>query len=142
MQLARILAFPFSRKPSLNQTVKSVLDNAPEPLRTSEHGLLSWRDVDVVHASDSELIYMVAEVLRECKGSTLSDESVAQFWKIRAEIERRRELKLSVVDDEEGQDVVEYAVMLALIIVLVVGTVRLIGSSANATFSSVASALQ
>ena len=30
--------------------------------------------------------------------------------------------------DDEGQDIAEYAVMLAVILVLVVGTVRLIGS--------------
>ena len=33
--------------------------------------------------------------------------------------------------EEEGQDIAEYAVMLAVILVLVVGTVRLIGSSSN-----------
>lgn len=43
---------------------------------------------------------------------------------------------------EEGQDIAEYAVMLAVILVLVVGTVRLIGSNANNAFSSVASSLQ
>ena len=42
----------------------------------------------------------------------------------------------------EGQDIAEYAVMLAVILVLVVGTVRLIGSNANNAFSSVASSLQ
>ena len=44
--------------------------------------------------------------------------------------------------DDEGQDIAEYAVMLAVILVLVVGTVRLIGSNANTAFSSVASSLQ
>jgi Flp pilus assembly pilin Flp len=44
--------------------------------------------------------------------------------------------------DEEGQDIAEYAVMLAVILVLVVGTVRLIGSNANNAFSQVGSALQ
>ena len=43
---------------------------------------------------------------------------------------------------EEGQDIAEYAVMLAVILVIVVGTVRLIGSNANTVFSSVASAIQ
>lgn len=45
-------------------------------------------------------------------------------------------------DDESGQDIAEYAVMLAVILVLVVGTVRLIGSNANNAFSNVASSLQ
>ena len=44
--------------------------------------------------------------------------------------------------EESGQDIAEYAVMLAVILVLVVGTVRLIGSNANTAFSQVASSLQ
>ena len=44
--------------------------------------------------------------------------------------------------DEDGQDIAEYAVMLAVILVIVVGTVRLIGSNANTVFSSVASSVQ
>ncbi len=44
--------------------------------------------------------------------------------------------------EEVGQDIAEYAVMLAVILVLVVGTVRLIGSNANTAFSNVASSLQ
>jgi Flp pilus assembly pilin Flp len=43
---------------------------------------------------------------------------------------------------DEGQDIAEYAVMLAVILVLVIGTVRLIGGNANNAFSSVASNLQ
>jgi len=43
--------------------------------------------------------------------------------------------------DDEAQDIAEYAVMLAVILVLVVGTIRLVGSNANNTFSSVASAV-
>jgi Flp pilus assembly pilin Flp len=44
--------------------------------------------------------------------------------------------------DDRGQDIAEYAVMLAVILVIVVGTVRLIGSNANNVFSSVASSIQ
>lgn len=44
--------------------------------------------------------------------------------------------------EEAGQDIAEYAVMLAVILVIVVGTIRLIGSSANTVFSSVASSIQ
>ena len=43
---------------------------------------------------------------------------------------------------DEGQDIAEYAVMLAVILVLVIGTVRLIGSNANNVFSNVASSIQ
>ncbi len=42
---------------------------------------------------------------------------------------------------EEGQDIAEYAVMLAVILVIVVGTIRLIGSNANTVFSNVASSI-
>jgi Flp pilus assembly pilin Flp len=41
--------------------------------------------------------------------------------------------------NDEGQDVAEYAVMLAVILVIVIGTVRLIGGNANNVFSAVAS---
>ena len=44
--------------------------------------------------------------------------------------------------NQQGQDIAEYAVMLALILVLVLGTVRLVGSNANNAFSSVASSIQ
>jgi Flp pilus assembly pilin Flp len=44
--------------------------------------------------------------------------------------------------EEDGQDIAEYAVMLAVILVLVVGTIRLIGSNANNAFSNVASSIQ
>ncbi len=43
--------------------------------------------------------------------------------------------------DDRGQDIAEYAVMLAVILVIVVGTIRLIGTNANNVFSSVGSAL-
>ena len=45
-------------------------------------------------------------------------------------------------NNEQGQDIAEYAVMLAVILVIVVGTIRLIGSNANNVFSNVGSALQ
>ena len=48
----------------------------------------------------------------------------------------------SLWNDERGQDIAEYAVMLAVILVIVVGTIRLIGSNANNVFSSVGSAIQ
>ncbi len=44
--------------------------------------------------------------------------------------------------EDQGQDIAEYAVMLAVILVIVVGTIRLIGSNANNVFSSVASSVQ
>ena len=53
-----------------------------------------------------------------------------------------RERIASLWRDEQGQDIAEYAVMLAVILVIVVGTIRLIGSNANNVFSSVASSVQ
>jgi pilus assembly protein Flp/PilA len=44
--------------------------------------------------------------------------------------------------DESGQDIAEYAVMLAVILVIVVGTIRLIGTNANTVFSQVGSSIQ
>lgn len=44
--------------------------------------------------------------------------------------------------DDRGQDIAEYAVMLAVILVIVIGTIRLIGLNANNAFSAVASSIQ
>ena len=48
----------------------------------------------------------------------------------------------NVWHEEEGQDIAEYAVMVAVILIIVVGTIRLIGSNSNTVFSNVASAVQ
>jgi len=52
------------------------------------------------------------------------------------------DLILKFWTNDEGQDIAEYAVMLAVILVIVVGTIRLVGSNANAVFSSAASSIQ
>jgi len=52
-----------------------------------------------------------------------------------------RQLFHRLRSDEQGQDIAEYAVMLAVILVLVIGTVRLIGGNANNVFSGVASSM-
>ncbi len=52
-----------------------------------------------------------------------------------------REFFTKLWQDEEGQDIAEYAVMLAVILVIVIGTVRLIGTGANTVFSQVGSAI-
>jgi Flp pilus assembly pilin Flp len=44
--------------------------------------------------------------------------------------------------NEEGQDIAEYAVMVAVILIVVIGTIRLIGSNSNTVFSNVASTIQ
>ena len=48
----------------------------------------------------------------------------------------------SLWSDDEGQDIAEYSVMLAVVLVIVVGTIRLIGSNAGNIFSQVGSAIQ
>jgi Flp pilus assembly pilin Flp len=48
----------------------------------------------------------------------------------------------NLVFDDKGQDIAEYAVMVAVILIIVVGTIRLIGSHANTVFSNVASTVQ
>ena len=52
-----------------------------------------------------------------------------------------RNLAKQVWRNDEGQDIAEYAVMLAVILVIVIGTIRLIGGNANNVFSSVASGI-
>ncbi|MGA8152013.1 MAG: hypothetical protein WB952_13760 [Terriglobales bacterium] len=51
------------------------------------------------------------------------------------------ELVRRLWSEDQGQDIAEYAVMLAVILVLVVGTIRLIGGNANNAFSATASAI-
>ena len=53
-----------------------------------------------------------------------------------------REILRKLWLEESAQDIAEYAVMLAVILVIVVGTIRLIGSNANTVFSQVASSVQ
>jgi Flp pilus assembly pilin Flp len=48
----------------------------------------------------------------------------------------------NLLTSDEGQDIAEYAVMLAVILVIVVGTIRLIGSNSNTVFSQAASSIQ
>ena len=52
------------------------------------------------------------------------------------------EFGLELWRNDQGQDIVEYAVMLALILMVVMGTIRLIGSNSNTVFSNVASSIQ
>ena len=44
--------------------------------------------------------------------------------------------------EEQGQDIAEYAVLVAAILIIVVGTIRLVGSNSNTVFSNVASSVQ
>jgi Flp pilus assembly pilin Flp len=44
--------------------------------------------------------------------------------------------------EEEGQDVAEYAMMLAVVLVIVTSTIRLIAANAGNVFSSASSVIQ
>ena len=56
--------------------------------------------------------------------------------------EAARDILRKAWSDDKAQDIAEYAVMLAVILVLVVGTIRLVGSNANTVFSQAASSIQ
>lgn len=45
-------------------------------------------------------------------------------------------------NNDEGQDIAEYALMLAVILILVITTVSAIGTNANTIFSKVADTLK
>jgi Flp pilus assembly pilin Flp len=62
-------------------------------------------------------------------------------WRYKVEILRMKNVFQVLWSEDEGQDIAEYAVMLAVILVIVVGTIRLIGANANNVFSSVASSI-
>ncbi len=53
-----------------------------------------------------------------------------------------RNLLIKLWSNDEGQDVAEYAVMLAVVLVIVASTVRLIGANASNVFSQVGSTIQ
>lgn len=62
--------------------------------------------------------------------------------KLRKELSPMSHLLRTLCRDEQGQDIAEYAVMVAVILIVVVGTIRLIGSNSNTVFSNVASSIQ
>jgi Flp pilus assembly pilin Flp len=79
-----------------------------------------------LQSHDGELVFDSARaVLRKCRrlGGTVIH-VIRQLW-----------------SEDSGQDVAEYAVMLAVILVIVIGTVRLIGGNANNVFSQVGSSM-
>jgi len=74
--------------------------------------------------------------------STLENSNAKRQRRFRfLEVGKMKVLVKRLFSNEEGQDVAEYGVILAVILVLVVGTVRLVGSHANNVFSSVSSSV-
>jgi len=43
--------------------------------------------------------------------------------------------------EDDGQDIAEYAMMLAVVLIIVLGTIRLIGGNSSNVFSSVGSSI-
>ena len=72
------------------------------------------------------------------------DEHNREFYREVVESYRAvaREILRKAWSDDKGQDIAEYAVMLAVILVIVVGTIRMIGSNSNTVFSQAASSIQ
>jgi Flp pilus assembly pilin Flp len=75
---------------------------------------------------------------------TFKDEHDRQFYREVVQSYRAvaRDILRKAWSDDKGQDIAEYAVMLAAILVIVVGTIRLVGSNANTVFSQAASSIQ
>ena len=58
-------------------------------------------------------------------------------------MEKRHDKRRSwTLDKRRGPDIAEYAVMLAVILVFVTGTIRLVGTNSNTVFSNIASSMQ
>jgi len=82
----------------------------------------------------------VSRVPAEGTGEAVHDQR--NFLKIREwRYLKMKDLLGTVWSDDHGQDIAEYAVMLAVILVIVVGMIRLVGSQANNVFSETASAI-
>jgi Flp pilus assembly pilin Flp len=72
---------------------------------------------------------------------SLSPEQFEDEGLSRSQDKKMKDLLRSLWSDDSGQDVAEYAVMLAVILVIVVGTLKLIGGQSNNVFSEVASSI-
>jgi Flp pilus assembly pilin Flp len=81
-------------------------------------------------------------VPQNCTGEGQSGAGGSRFARRVGVGEGLRRLRIRLGETDEGQDIAEYAVMLAVILVIVLGTVKLIGTNANAVFSRVASSIQ
>jgi Flp pilus assembly pilin Flp len=75
-------------------------------------------------------------------GTASAFRAASLFQKLSATNNTEKIMLRTLWSNDEGQDIAEYAVMLAVILVLVIGTIRLVGGNANNAFSTVASSLQ
>ena len=113
------------------------MSTSPSPLGSSRNDLAAHNRKRV---TDLELqARLVEELIPKFK-----DEHYREFYRKVVQSHRAvaREILRKTWLDDKGQDIAEYAVMLAVILVIVVGTIRLIGSNANNVFSQAASSIQ
>ena len=116
------------------------MNTGPSPVRfpaTSTHSVVKQ---NAIKAADFEsMAQLVEDFLPRFK-----DEHDRRFYREVVDTYRKaaRNILGKAWSDDKGQDIAEYAVMLAVILVLVVGTIRLVGSNANNAFSQAASSIQ
>jgi len=113
------------------------MSTSPSPLGSSRNELASQ---NIRRISDLELqARLLEELIPKFK-----DEHHRQFYRKIVQSYRAvvRDIVRKKLLDDKGQDIAEYAVMLAVILVIVVGTIRLIGSNANNVLSQAASSIQ
>ena len=116
------------------------MNTSPSPVRVPKPFLNIPTDHKKERVGDLELQAQLMEKLIP----KFRDEHNREFYREVVESYRAvaREILRKAWSDDKGQDIAEYAVMLAVILVLVVGTIRLIGTNANTVFSNAASAVQ
>jgi len=113
---------------------------SPSPLRFPAAFTHNAEKQNVSKAADFE---SMAQLLEDFI-PRFKNEDERQFYRevVDAYRSAARDLLRQAWSDDKGQDIAEYAVMLAVILVLVVGTIRLVGSNANTVFSQAASSIQ
>src|SRR5438105_1645862 len=101
------------------------LTEIPHNLKSKAHNSPKTREASTLHRSSDGPQRCGHALLRIISGGSPVNDLINSLW-----------------SDDRGQDIAEYAVMLAVILVIVVGTIRLIGSNANNVFSAAASSIQ
>jgi Flp pilus assembly pilin Flp len=109
-----------------------------DPQRATEDTVLDCNDLTV--AGLRRTISSLLLTLEAC--SPLFRRWLTQPPRFCQEVKKMNRVLKTLWSNQQGQDIAEYAVMLAVILVIVVGTIRLVGSNANKVFSSVASSVQ
>jgi Flp pilus assembly pilin Flp len=104
--------------------------------------LLSEEESNTFYRGTADYKSLIVADGSDCVGLASGVNSLSAVWKSSVRGCPMLQILRILWTGDEGQDIAEYAVMLAVILVLVIGTVRLIGGNANNAFSSVASNLQ